>query len=471
MRALFLMLAAFATSASAQSTQTFGEKIWWSSSSNRFAAEVSRAAGVPHPGIPYINDPNYNAAGLPYKSGAFAPNPGSWPSANMRGNLPGNGPVIDVSAKFKPASAGAAIGRFAAKLAFPVTAGMALYDLAQDLGFTFASGNEITYQPPPTPSTYRVSGGAISATPQAACVAFVPYWQSLNGSSTISNPVLLPGDICQVTQTRNTSPFTVTTFSLAVFVIAGTPGTPQPASTDDLADLIASQSGWPSDSPIVDVLKQAVESGEHVELETPTVSGPSSSPGPSSSTTNTTNNTTSNTTTTNNYTYEGNEVTVTQTTVTNITNNTTGATTTETTQSQTPPKPSEIQPPPEPFELPCGIAGKPPCDVKVDETGTEVYDPEKFKLPEDLKTKTDELLETVSGDTDKAGLFDSFRSLFTLPPLRECEAIQFPEVAGMAVPSLNPCPATDWLRGIMAFVWAVAGLAFCWSCVEEATKA
>jgi hypothetical protein len=176
---------------------------------------------------------------------------------------------------------------------------------------------------------------------------------------------------------------------------------------------------------------------------------------------NTTAGTTTTSTETHNYTYNGSNVTVTTTTTNVTTDNSTGAVINQTTTTTSPETPAPPQP------AVCGGPGLPACNVKVDEAGTPQYDPDPFTLPESLQQQTEQQLEQIADTADKAGLFSDFASLFTLPPLRECAPVALPPLLGRELGSLNPCAGVDWLRGLMAWVWAVAGFLFCWGCVRE----
>jgi hypothetical protein len=72
---------------------------------------------------------------------------------------------------------------------------------------------------------------------------------------------------------------------------------------------------------------------------------------------------------------------------------------------------------------------------------------------------------TISGGSDK-GMFSSWSSLFTLPALRSCESVALPSYVGFDLGSYDICPGAEWLRGLMAWVWAIAGFAFVFKTVE-----
>lgn len=458
-----LFVALFLFPAYAQSPQTFGEKIWWSSAQNRLAAEVSRAVGVPHPGIPYLNPP---AGSAPFRNGAIVPQSGDWPSAAMRGNLPGNGPIIDAKAKFKPVDTGAALSRFARK-ALPIAGtAFAMHDLLEELGFFYNAELNLPEKPNTDICTvapcynyqfvYSSYNALTSRTTLGSAVSeFIvkldahernrgspatwadggPYSDTLH-TFIRTNPGFAPSSEVFSNNRQTTSPL---------------PPQNELSSWEEFADEIASQSGWPTSSSIVPAIKEALESGETIDTDTPTVSGPASQVVNQSTTNNTANNTTTNTTTTNNYTYQGNQVTVNQTTITTITNNTTGETTTETTTTE---NQQENKPPETPFEMPCGIAGKPPCGVKVDETGVNsdsstVFDAAKSNIDEVEQAAKDAL-----GDGGPARSIQAPQWSWTFQLPSGCSPYPL-EPFGMSV---DVCAFQDTIHDLMSLLWVGAGL-------------
>lgn len=159
-------------------------------------------------------------------------------------------------------------------------------------------------------------------------------------------------------------------------------------------------------------------------------------------------------------------ITYTTTNATAITNNNTNTTTTNNTNNNvinnttttTTPKPA-----PDAKDT-CGLPGTPAC--KLDETGTPTYDPAKLQLD---KTKLDADSQaqrtTIQGNADK-GMFGSWSSFFVLPALRACEPLVLPTYVGVNLGAYDICPGAEWVRGLMAWVWAVAGFAFVFKTVE-----
>lgn len=159
----------------------------------------------------------------------------------------------------------------------------------------------------------------------------------------------------------------------------------QPRTQQDLEDLIASQSGWPSGSKIGDAIKEAIEQGETLPVPAPSeVTGPTSLPGPSVTTQKTTRDAQGNPTgvtnvtnnTTYNFNYGPNTVTVTTVTTTNTTNpDGTTETTTEEEQEEEPRDACEDKP----DSIACAELDTPEGEVPT-ENKTITYAPEEMGL-------------------------------------------------------------------------------------------
>lgn len=114
----------------------------------------------------------------------------------------------------------------------------------------------------------------------------------------------------------------------------------------------------------------------------------------------------------------------------------------------------------------CGLPGKPPC--KIDETGTPKFDPKTMELDKTtLDSASKSQRDTVASTTDKVSMFNPFSQFFILPPLSSCTPIAMPMYAGQQIASMDVCPAAEWLRGLMGFVWAAAGFAFVFRTVQD----
>lgn len=133
-----------------------------------------------------------------------------------------------------------------------------------------------------------------------------------------------------------------------------------PATMQELTDAIAAKSGWPSGSKISQAVAEAVKAGETIQTQTPTVTGPATSPAEKRVTTKPDGSVVT-TNTTNNYNYNTNVVTVTQTTTTTTYNPSTGATETETTETE--PETEEDECAKNPDSLACAEADVPDGEI------------------------------------------------------------------------------------------------------------
>lgn len=130
-----------------------------------------------------------------------------------------------------------------------------------------------------------------------------------------------------------------------------------------------------------------------------------------------------------NITYSGDSYTYNITNTT--TNNTTGETTTTTQQPKTE----------------CGVPGKPPCAVKVDEEGTPTWKDRDGSGLDALKAAEAAKRDELMGQVPQPDL-----GWFGAPPIAECAPFEFPDNMG----SLNPCGVVNQTREVMAYLWALA---------------
>lgn len=305
----------------------FGQRIWWKSDHNSFSAEVNRVIGIPSATYPAAGTPNVNGA-------HFTNAPGQWPVSNQKTNLPfpGKSAPIDVVAKVKPASVGAAFGRLAQKVG-PVANVLALATFAAEVGFIITDGpdgSRVIQKQTSPPAGYDgyewslQSGSPWQETRQALCswyavqrgISGPPYnpnhWKCINANSySVGNTFYMQvgltagGSVMDVLISRRTDP---------------TPFVPstESATAQELADKIANESGWPSNSHIREAIVEAIKNGETIDYDPAQVSGPATRPG-SSSTTTAPDGTVTTVTVTHYYTYNGPKVTVTTTTTTTTT--------------------------------------------------------------------------------------------------------------------------------------------------------
>lgn len=278
--------------------------------------------------------------------------------------------AVDVVAKIPAASVAKAVANFAVKVVVPLQIGVAVYDLVKELGFfPKQDGTGTTFYkevPAPLLSAYEYSMGFgwYRSAVAAGQSAIGPAWSSFpNTTCTVSVWTPDPTDQFMRTCTNNKDggsgstnyrperrgaacPANTTWSYDGCVPAVPAPPMQQTISRQALEDAIASKSGWPSSSAIARAVKDAINSGESVDVVPQTVTGPASTPDTTTSSTTSgspavaptsgtstspgtagspaVDSITTTSTSTNNYTYQGNKVTVTNTTVTNITNNTTG---------------------------------------------------------------------------------------------------------------------------------------------------
>lgn len=175
-----------------------------------------------------------------------------------------------------------------------------------------------------------------------------------------------------------------------------------------------------------DALRQGIDAAPYAQ-PLPAV-GPSSLSGPAKTTTNSAGQSITESTTYN-ITYSGDSYTYNITNTT--TNNTTGETTTTTQQPKTE----------------CGVAGKPPCAVKVDEEGTPTWKDRDGSGLDALKAAEAAKRDELMGQVPQPDL-----GWFGAPPIAECTPFEFPNNMG----SLNPCGVVNQTREVMAYLWALA---------------
>ncbi len=294
-----------------------------------------------------------NAAKFSYGAAAngsiFAYGGGSLPTAG------GSSIPLGVNSSIPVPAAVAAIGRFMGKVLPVLSTGVALYDLARELGFNVSNNPDGTMKVDKTSTgyTYRASayGRDLTGTsPSSVCSGFngltwgsaSQYGGLYKATSSSFGGADVNGDgVCNVPYNSTWGPNYSGSLSISVSRDRGLPvTTTQPSTVQELINAIPPVT--PATSALPRVLSDALKSGESVQIVPETVTGPASSPGPSTVTKDAINNTTTTTTTTNNYQYAGDTVTTTQVTNSTTINNTTGAVTAQTSTTTTPNSPSPV---------------------------------------------------------------------------------------------------------------------------------
>jgi hypothetical protein len=434
-------------------------------SANVFGQALPATDPIPRVAFPFSNIGNIstvgpltadaaNAAKFSYGVAAngavFANSGASMPTAG------GASIPLAVAGEIPKVSVAGAISRFATKVVFPLQVGIALYDLAKELGFgvsrTGSGPIQVTKDGPAgAPAYYRHGFLPQHSTREAACSAYITYVMTANPDYTVVQSGLT-GTSCGGTMRAPDSTTYPIQSGTADFVAATASGAAVASTVEALKDAIVAKGDWPATSALGRTVVDAIKNGEAVQVEPKSVTGPASSPVAESVTNNQTNTTTR--TTTNNYTYNGPNITTTTTTTTRIVNNSDGLpaapATTETTKPIAPTA-----------AITCGLPDTPACLINESGTPPEVL-PENYKTQIDkYKDDVDKLREKAAGSTDK-DFFSQWGNVFITPPLAACTGIALPSGA-----VINPCGMVDGMRAVMAYLWALSAFWLCLGWIRE----
>jgi hypothetical protein len=222
---------------------------------------------------------------------------GATPIATFTGMFPAASGRIPITATstISGAQASAAIGRFLGRSLPVLATGVALYDLAKELGFTLgtdASGNQTISKSDPGACTvapcfkygfpatgYGPGTGNIFPDQEAACQFGMTY-KTAGGWDNMQSQ----GSTCNA---RAANGYVLSTFFLtSLSVSPTTPSTPivNPAVNQEFLDAIAAKSGWPAGSRISQALADAAAAEEaqattakpavKIQPSAPTITGP-----------------------------------------------------------------------------------------------------------------------------------------------------------------------------------------------------
>lgn len=304
--------------------------------------------------------------------------------------LPG-GKVMDVTGKapLSPAAYGRAIARAAGRALPGVATAAAIWDLLDDLGYTKdadglkrADPTICTVAPCYEYQGFAGMNGTVqpwrSSLSQACNDSIGRSWSGVP----VASAVPVAPSYCNLTLTNGQTHL----WQAGQRTATPSSGNIVPATEDELADAIASQSGWPSGSRIGDAIKEAIEHGETLPVPQPSeVTGPSTLPGTSTTTQTTVRDAQGNptgvtnvtTNTTYNFNYGPNTVTTTVITTTTTTNpdGTTETTTDEKEDEEEPRDPCEDTP----DLITCGKLDNPDTEVPKT-TKALTYAPEELGL-------------------------------------------------------------------------------------------
>ncbi len=349
-----VLLALLSLSSAAQNTIAQNAGIWAAVSGNSTTmgmganGAVTLATGIAQgsalSGQAPVNLSGWTTAGnYGVAPGATGVTVGS--TANM--GLPaGRSLPVTVSSLIKPSSLGAGL-KFLAKNAPFLGTGIAVYDLIKEIGFDASKNSDGTLTVTKLDATactvapcfnYRAySGYPWAATKEIACTyAAAQFNAGVWGSGyNVSGAPNTAGTLCVYTGTKNGAAWSGSD------PISTTPVSPVanpwlPSSEQALQDYIAAKSGWPTSAStkVDEAVRDAIQSGQTFEVNTPTVTGPASVAGPTNTTTTPAQNgqlaKSTATADTYNITYNNNVVNVITTTTTTVNDGTTTTTSTST---------------------------------------------------------------------------------------------------------------------------------------------
>lgn len=377
-------------------------------------------------------------------------------------NPSGNPVSVNGSGRVPPAAVGKALGNFASKVIGPLAVGVALWDLAKELGFDLTrdtSGALVVKKQDPAICTTAPCFGYYATDFNTGgsdrSIRFSSWGPACARSASNGSAWSVNYNLTVLSSTESTCTLRLTSKSSGEYVgdspyaqakeqiAPSPPGAGIPASIQELEVAIAAKSGWPTTSAVGRALVDATNvSGEKLPVESVIVTGPATSTGAITTTNNTTNNTTKTDTVTHNHIYEGAVVTTNTTTTSNTVNNSTGAVTDNSTTTSTAVPPL----PPEPIKV-CGLPNTPAC--KIDETGTPsgvgtTYDGAKTAI-DTAKTSAE---TNITGAASIAAPAWSFS--FALPT--GCA----PYVTGIKGVVLNVCQYQPTIHGLLSVIWAAA---------------
>lgn len=261
-----------------------------------------------------------NAAKFSYGA---ASNGAVYASSQTYHPTPGGASVpITVKQTLPKASVAAAVGRFARSVAAswtgPIGTAFAVWNLAQELGFT------VTPQSDGAGVDFGLNGylwnGNSGGSVGQPCHGMVGPLEAGRCALTVqhSQP-LSQWDSCTVNVTSATTATTTCRFipSGSMLTAGSTRGSAvtNPSSVDAFETAVAAKSDYvPASTALPGAVRDALRAGEAIAPSGVEVTGPSSSPGPQSSKVDAVSGNTTVTNVTNNYSYAGDHVTVTQTT-------------------------------------------------------------------------------------------------------------------------------------------------------------
>ncbi len=382
--------------------------------------------------------------------------------------LAGGGSIpVDVSGGVSRPNVARALGRFAMKATGIVGilgTGVALWELAQELGFDLdnSSGSLVVKEQNPEACssncyTYTALHGGTTPISEGSLAGFCSTYVALsvghyNTNQTNYLPTLqaldVPNQRCYIKEVHR-----ITGSTSYIYVTpTRTPRAPDAdpwmsSNVDAFVDALTGQTTWGPSSKIAEATADAIRAGDALEATPQVITGPATSPGPVTTTVNVTDNTTTTSTTTHNHTYEGDKVTTTTTTNIVTRDNTTNDIVDEKTITSQPTMPEAPE-----FKPPCGIAGLPPCNVKVDETGVPSDGAPRFETAKTDLDKVQTDANTAFGDHEDISL-PEWSWTFQFPT--GCSPLVLSAFNNLAI---DVCQWQPIIHDLMSMLWVAAGI-------------
>ena len=425
----------------------------------------------------------------------------SGPALNGRSLMPVPGTLktvpVDIAAKIPARAAAKVILRGALSLTgvgLMVPAGLEIYDFLKNemqLDNVKNENGEIVAEktiPPtniiPGGFRYQIGSGPIVSSPHAACDSFVYPGggiYELVGQSANADGTLCVGVLKMIKPPTVVNPdYGERIKKIGGSCPAGTTQVPEGCRQDgattktvsqqEIEDMIAAKSGWPTSSTkaLVEALKIPAV-GKTLETAPATVTGPATVPGEKTTTTEsvklvpgTTTEAAPGTTTptqpgtktttkteTQKLTYAGNTVTTNNTTTnttTSITNNVTNETKIEGDKTEVVEEKKE----PQEFET-CGLPGKPKCQI--DELDTPA--PKEDTAKDDVEAKAKPLDDFIKNPEAVLPQLPTINWAFQLPS--GCSSIPLPAFDPW-LQEIDVCRFQPTFHDIMSLVWIIGGL-------------
>jgi hypothetical protein len=385
---------------------------------------------------------------------------GGLPRVSVSGSLPNpSGRLVPVTAvgRIPAAEVGKAVGRALGKIVVPLTVGVALYDLAKELGFTLSNSsgavgvtktdsNVCTT----APCTEWFDGnpydsGQWHRSVSAACSSRAAYITS-NDANFNAAVVNLTSYNCSIRMTWKTDGGLMGTDPFNPYSRSAEPAvaTPVPSTQQEFLDAVATKSGWPSSSNVAKVLVQAGDLAPATKIQTEplTVTGPATSTGTTTTTVNTTNNLSKTSVLNYNHSYTGSSVATTAVTSAITTDTSTGTVTSnEVTTTESAPKPDAKE-----IEV-CGLPNTPAC--LIDETGTPK---DKSVTFDESKTDLEKVRTDTAAEIEKAATISAPSWSFSFQLPTGCA----PYVTGLRGFIMNVCPYQSTIHDLLSMIWAAA---------------